>query len=138
MTKCRKEVRRHHRLPPFRGDFGSFKRAIISQESGGRYGVANAEGSGAMGLGQVMPDTARALSSRIGIPYQPDLLSGNSPRARSYQDKITDAALQEAWQAGGGNAESAARYYFAGPNKAGHGRKTDQYGRDILRRMGRT
>lgn len=83
-----------------------------------------------------MPDTARALSARLGLPYQPELLRGNSPQARQYQDRLTDAALQEAWRAGGGNAEKAARYYFAGPNKSGHGPKTDQYGRDILRRMG--
>lgn len=83
-----------------------------------------------------MPDTARALSGRLGIAYQPDLLRGNSPQARAYQDRLTDAALQEAWQAGGGNAERAARYYFAGPDKSGHGPKTDKYGRDILRRMG--
>lgn len=123
-------------LSGFRSDFGSFKSAIIGQESGGRYGVANTQGSGAMGIGQIMPDTAKALSARLGIPYQPNLLRGTSPQAMQYQDRLTDAALQEAWRAGGGNAEQAARYYFAGPDKSGHGPKTDQYGRDILRRMG--
>lgn len=89
-----------------------------------------------MGIGQIMPDTARALSNRLGLPYQPELLRGTSSQARAYQDKLTDAALQEAWRAGGGNAENAARYYFAGPDKSGYGPKTDKYGRDILRRMG--
>lgn len=119
----------------FRNSFGAFKRAIISQESGGRYGVANTEGSGAMGIGQIMPETARALSARLGLPYQPELLRGTGPEARRYQDRLTEAALSEAWKAGGGSAEQAARYYFAGPNKSGHGPKTRKYGTDILRRM---
>lgn len=123
-------------LVPFKGDFSSFKRAIISQESGGRYGVTNTEGSGAAGLGQIMPDTARALSARLGIPYQPALLRGTSPAAQQYQNALTDAALQEAWRAGGGNAAEAAKYYFAGPDRSGHGPKTSKYAQDILRRMG--
>ena len=116
--------------------FDAFKSAIIQQESGGRYGVANAEGSGAMGLGQIMPDTARALSSRIGLPYRPDLLAGTGREARAYQERLTDEAVREAWNYGGGNIRNAAAYYFAGPNKAGWGAKTRRYGNDILRRMG--
>lgn len=116
--------------------FDAFKQAIIGQESGGRYGVANAEGSGAMGLGQIMPDTARALSSRLGLPYRPELLSGTTAQARQYQDRLTQAAVQEAWQYGKGDTRRAAAYYFAGPNQRGWGAKTRQYGEDIVRRMG--
>lgn len=116
--------------------FNSFKSAIIGQESGGRYGVANTQGSGAMGIGQIMPETARALSARLGLSYRPDLLRGTGAEARAYQDQLTDAALQEAWQYGGGDPRLAAQYYFAGPNKSGWGEKTARYGNDILRRMG--
>lgn len=118
--------------------YGQFKQAIIGQESGGRYGVANTEGSGAMGIGQVMPDTARALAGRIGLPYRPDLMAGTSPEARAYQDRITDAAVQEAWNAGGAGRDvrTAAQYYFAGPDRDGWGPKTRRYGDDILNRMG--
>ena len=136
MTNFRREAVSATALATFKGNFGSFKSAIIGQESGGRYGVANTQGSGAMGIGQIMPDTARALSARLGLPYRPDLLGCTCPQSQDYQNRLTDAALQEAWRAGGGNAEQAARYYFAGPDKSGHGPKTDQYGRDILRRMG--
>ena len=115
--------------------FDSFKGAIIGQESGGRYGVANAEGSGAMGIGQIMPDTARSLARRLGLPYRPDLLGGRSPEAMRYQNALTQAALQEAWQYGGGDTRRAAHYYFAGPNQSKWGPKTRQYGNDILRRM---
>lgn len=116
--------------------FEAFKRAIIQQESGGRYGVANTEGSGAMGIGQIMPDTARKLASRIGLPYRPDLLRGTGPEARRYQDALTNEALREAWKYGGGDARRAGYYYFAGPNQKGWGPKTRRYGDDIVRRMG--
>ena len=118
------------------GGFSGFKRAIIAQESGGRYGVTNAEGSGAMGVGQIMPETGAALAKREGLPWRPDLMRGNSAEARAYQDRLTDAALKEAWQYGGGDPEKAAKYYFAGPNQKGWGSKTRRYGADVTRRMG--
>ena len=60
----------------------------------------------------------------------------NTPEARQYQDKLTDAAAQEAWQFGGGDLRKAAHYYFAGPDRKKWGPKTMQYGDDILRRIG--
>ena len=89
-----------------------------------------------MGLGQIMPDTARALSSRLGMPYRPDLLAGTGPQARQYQDRLTEAAVREAWNYGGGDIRKAAAYYFAGPDRKGWGPKTRRYGNDIIRRMG--
>lgn len=82
-----------------------------------------------------MPETAKALAARIGLPFRLDLMRGNSAEARAYQDRITEAALQEAWQAGGGNPAEAAKYYFAGPDTAKHGPKTARYVSDILRRL---
>jgi hypothetical protein len=118
--------------------YGSFKRAIIGQETGGRYGVSNTEGSGAAGVGQVMPDTAKVLAARIGISYRPDLLTGTSAVARQYQDQITEAALQEAWQAGGSGNDprTSASYYFGGSDRGKWGPQTHQYADEILGRMG--
>jgi len=93
------------------------------------------QGSGALGLGQVMPATARTLSARVGIPYSSDLLGGTDAASKDYQDRITDAAAQEAWQAGGGDPRAAAEYYFAGPNPALHGPKTRAYAKSILSRL---
>lgn len=121
----------------FANDYGSFKRAIIGQESGGRYGVPNAQGSGAMGIGQVMPDTAAALAQRIGLPYRPDLMGGTGPAAKQYQDAITEAAVQEAWKAGNGDLRHAAMYYHGGSNQQGWGPKTRRYGDEILARLGK-
>lgn len=116
--------------------FPDFKRAIIGQESGGRYGVPNAKGSGAMGIGQVMPETAKSLAARIGLPYRPDLMADTGPAGQQYQNSITDAALQEAWSAGGGDPRLAAHYYHGGSNRSGWGPKTQRYGDAVLARMG--
>lgn len=119
-----------------RGGYNDFHKAIIAKESGGRYGVANTEGSGAMGLGQIMPDTARGLAKRLGIAYRPELLAGDDEEARRYQDALTGAATKEAWEYGKGNPQLAAQYYFAGPDKSGWGPKTQAYGSDIISRLG--
>jgi hypothetical protein len=118
-------------------DFERFRKAIIAQESGGDYGVANAEGSGALGAYQFMPPTARALAERLGLPYRPDLLQGNKGRSkegRAYQDALGTAQLQDAIEFGGGDIGKAGAFHFAGPNTKGHGAKTRQYEKDILRR----
>jgi hypothetical protein len=117
-------------------DLAAFRRAIIQQESGGRYGVPNAEGSGAMGIGQIMPDTARALAKRLGLPYRPDLLAGKDKAARDYQIALTNEATREAYDYGKGDVSKAAAYYFAGPDKSKWGDKTKKYQNDILRRLG--
>lgn len=121
--------------PGTNAGYGAFKGAIIGQESGGRYGVPNSEGSGAMGVGQVMPGTARVLAGRLGVPYRPDLMGGTDRNARGYQDKITDTAVQEAWQAGGGDPAKAAMYYFGGSNRSRWGPKTRRYSSNILSRL---
>ena len=122
----------------FRVDYDSFKRAIIGQETNFRYGVPNSEGSGAMGLGQQMPATARALADRLGMPYRPDLMSGTSPEARAYQDRITDAAVREAWEAGGSGRDvrTSAMYYHGGSNRRGWGPRTQRYASNVLGRLG--
>lgn len=89
-----------------------------------------------MGVGQIMPKTAQVLAARMGLPYSPELLAGNHPAARAYQDKLTDAATREAWSAGHGDPRVAAQYYFAGPDRSGWKAKTRRYGDDIIRRMG--
>lgn len=83
-----------------------------------------------------MPDTARALSQRLGLPYRPDLLRGTSREAQAYQNALTQEAVQEAWRYGKGDPRRAAQYYFAGPDQRGWGPKTRKYGEDIIRRLG--
>lgn len=118
-------------------DFDKFRRAIIAQESGGDYGVTNAEGSGAMGAYQFMPDTARALAKRLGLPYRPDLMVGSKGRSaegKAYQDQLGEAQLKDAIAFGKGDVGRAGIYHFAGPNEGGWKAKTRDYEKDILRR----
>ena len=118
-------------------DLERLRKAIISKESGGDYGVMNAEGSGAMGAYQFMPPTARALATRLGLPYRPELLQGakgRSKEGRAYQDALGTAQLQDAIKFGGGDIGKAGAFHFAGPNKSGYGPKTREYEQDILRR----
>ncbi len=89
-----------------------------------------------MGIGQVMPETAKVLAGRVGLPYRPDLMRGTSPEARQYQDRITEAAAQEAWQAGGGDPRKAAMYYHGGSDQSGWGSKTHRYADEVIGRMG--
>lgn len=117
-------------------DLEAFRRAIIAQESGGRYGIPNAQGSGAMGIGQIMPATARALAKRLGLDYRPDLLAGTDKAARQYQDALTAEATREAWNYGKGDIDKASAYYFAGPDQQGWDKKTRQYQSAIRRRLG--
>jgi hypothetical protein len=118
-------------------DAERLRRAILMQESGGDYGVLNAEGSGAMGAYQFMPETARALAKRIGKEYRPDLMTGDKGRSkegRAYQESLMDAQMQDLLAYSGGDIGKAGAYHFAGPNTKGHGPKTRKYEQDILRR----
>ena len=119
------------------GSFRDFADAITGQESGGRYGIANTQGSGAMGIVQTMPETTKALAARLGVAYRPDLMAGATPEAMAYQNQLGNASLQDDWKFGGGDPRRAAYHHFAGPNQGGWGPKTRQYGNDILGRMSR-
>lgn len=118
-------------------DTARLRRALLMQESGGDYGVTNAEGSGAMGAYQFMPETARALARRIGKEYRPDLMTGakgRSKEGRAYQESLMDAQMKDILAYSGGDIGKAGAYHFAGPNTKGHGPKTRKYEQDILRR----
>ena len=118
-------------------DTERLRAALRAQESGGDYGVMNAEGSGAMGAYQFMPDTARALAKRLGMEYRPDLMSGKGGRSkegRAYQERLMDAQMKDILAFAGGDIGRAGIYHFAGPNEKGWGPKTRQYEKDILRR----
>ena len=90
-----------------------------------------------MGVGQVMPATGKALAARVGLPWRPELMAATHPEARQYQDRITDAAVREAWNAGGGGKDlrTAAMYYHGGSNRTGWGPKTQTYARQVLGRL---
>lgn len=117
----------------------ALRKALLEQESGGDYGAINAEGSGAMGGYQFLPDTARALAARLKMKYRPDLMSGEGGRSaegRAYQERLMSEQLKDIAKFSGGDPRAAAAYHFAGPNRKGWGKKTDKYISDVLGRMG--
>lgn len=90
-----------------------------------------------MGIGQVMPETGAALAKRIGLPWNPNMMASTSVAGKRYQDAITDAAVREAWNAGGQGKDpkASAMYYHGGSNRKIWGPKTRRYADEVLGRM---
>lgn len=112
----------------------TYRQATKAQESGGNYSAVSPKG--ALGAWQVMPQTAQAIAKRLGLPWNPQLMTDSSPAGQQYQDAIGNAATEEAWNYGQGNPALAAAYYHAGPDPKQHGPLTAQYTNDILARLG--
>ena len=111
--------------------------ALIQQESGGRgdaVGPLTAYGH-ALGSTQMLPDTAREMAQKLGLPFRPDLLRSNDPQALQYQRQLGRAYFEEGI-AKTGNVRDALRYYHGGPNRSMWGPKTNAYAAAVLRRVG--
>ncbi len=98
------------------------RQALIQQESGGDARAVNRSGSGATGLGQVMPENISAWSREIlgREVSRPEFI--NNP---DLQLQIIDGKLQQYWdqaiKASGGNKEEAVKrvasaWYSGNPN----------------------
>lgn len=109
--------------------------SLVAQESGGRAGVRGpmTQYGQALGRTQVLPSTARGIAQNLGIPYREDLLTGTSPEAAAYQDRLGRAYLQEGF-AKTGNARDALMYYHGGPDRSLWGPKTQRYADEVLMR----
>lgn len=118
-------------------DLEAFRNAIRQQESGNTAGAVGPETpyGQAEGVGQVLPTTAEPLARRIGLPWNPSMMRGTTPAALAYQTKISNAAIDEALTASGGDPAKAAAYYFAGPNPQLHGPKTQAYVQSVMAKM---
>lgn len=90
---------------------------------------------GALGSTQMLPDTARAMATKLGLPWRPDLLRSNDPQALDYQRRLGAAYLQEGFERTG-NTRDALRYYHGGPDRSIWGPKTNAYADAILSRLG--
>ena len=88
---------------------------VTSAESGSNPNAVSP--AGAMGLMQVMPETARQVAKDLGVPYREDLLTGSSEQARSYQSMIGKAYLAQMLTRYGGNPTLALAAYNAGPGR---------------------
>lgn len=107
---------------------------VISQESSGSYIAVNKE-TGALGRYQVMPETGKVLAKRLGLEWRPDAMRHDTPEDKAYQDKIGDAAIQDAIDHGNGDPRTVFSYYYSGsadPKKWGP--KTRKYADEMLAR----
>ena len=97
------------------GSTGSIERAlalaVTRQESGFNAGAVSP--SGALGLMQLMPGTARDVAGRLGVPYIQDKLT----RDPAYNVNLGTQYLSEMLQRFGGSYELALAAYNAGPSR---------------------
>ena len=97
------------------GGTGAVERAlalsVTKQESS--FNAAAVSPSGALGLMQLLPGTARDVAGRMGIPFIQDKLT----RDPSYNVQIGSQYLTEMLGRFGGSYELALAAYNAGPNR---------------------
>jgi hypothetical protein len=121
--------------PP--NDASAIMPALIAQESGGRAGVLGPQTQygQAEGRAQVLPKTAEAMARKLGVPWRPDLMRGDTPAAAAYQDKLGQAYLEEGLAKYGNDPRKALMYYHGGPDESLWGPKTHAYADQVLGRL---
>lgn len=83
--------------------------AVIQQESRGDQSAVSSKG--AVGVMQVMPDTARQVAAELGLPYDPERLKTDT----GYNKTLGTRYLQNMLGRYGGNQTLALAAYNAGP-----------------------
>ncbi len=85
--------------------------AIVQQESGGKVDAKSPKG--ALGLMQLMPDTARQVAAQLGMEYNPERLVKDA----AYNKALGAAYMREMLGRYGGNQTLALAAYNAGPSR---------------------
>lgn len=83
--------------------------AVIDAESKGVQSAVS--GKGAVGIMQLMPDTARAMAQKLGLDFDPEKLAKDA----NYNRQLGEAYLREMMLRYGGNQTVALAAYNAGP-----------------------
>ena len=98
-------------------DFDSLANAVERQESRGRPGAVSP--AGALGVMQLMPDTARMMHNRLfpGQPYNEARLTSDKPEDVAYNRSLGRAYLNDMLLRYGGNRTLALAAYNAGPGR---------------------
>lgn len=110
---------------------------LVQQESGGQAGILGPQTryGQAQGRTQMLPATARQMAERVGVPWRPEMMTGRTPEAAAYQDRLGMEYLREGFNRTG-NARDALRYYHGGPDRGIWGRNTNRYADEVLARAG--
>lgn len=87
--------------------------AVEAVESGGDGNAVS--GKGAKGVMQVLDSTGQEVAGKLGIAWQPELMTGTTTEAKAYQRKIGGAYLDQQLEKYGGNRTLALAAYNAGP-----------------------
>jgi soluble lytic murein transglycosylase-like protein len=116
------------------GELETLYRAMIRQESGGRAGVSGPKTvyGTALGMSQMLPNTAREMARRLGVPFDVSLLRGTSREAQEYQYRLGLEYAKEAWNNTNKTAFDIARYYHGGPNRELWKGKTATHGAKVF------
>ena len=97
------------------GSTGAVERAlalaVTRQESA--FNAAAVSSSGALGLMQLLPGTARDVATKLGVPFIQDKLT----RDPAYNVQLGTQYLSDMLRRFGGSYELAAAAYNAGPNR---------------------
>ena len=83
--------------------------AVMQAESGGDQSAVSPKG--AVGVMQLMPDTAREVATELGVPFDAEKLKGDS----AYNKALGTKYLQNMLARYGGNTTLALAAYNAGP-----------------------
>lgn len=111
--------------------------AAIQQESGGRPGVSGPQTAYgvAQGLTQMLPATAQEMAQKLGVQWNPELMTGTTPEAAQYQERLGRAYFDQGLQKYGGDVRKAVAYYHGGPDESIWGPKTRAHVEAVMRRV---
>lgn len=102
--------------------FDKLWNGLIHQESGGRQtsaqGAPVTSPKGAIGIAQVMPETAKYVAKKNGIPWDESRYKNDA----AYNENLGKLYFQEQLQDFGGDVAKALAAYNAGPGSASSGR----------------
>lgn len=107
-------------VTPGTGEPGSLWGRIKYAEGGVIDGVPQTSRAGAVGLSQIMPETARQIATELKLPYDENRLRTD----QGYNETLGRAYLDRLLQAYGGNEVLAAAAYNAGPGRVAEWTKT--------------
>lgn len=91
----------------------TIKAAVEAVESGGDGNAISSKD--AKGVMQVLDSTGKEVAEKLGIAWQPELMTGTTTEAKAYQRKIGGAYLDQQLEKYGGNRALALAAYNAGP-----------------------
>lgn len=84
-----------------------------------KYGEMSAQtavsSKGAMGVMQLMPATAQQVAQELNLPYDPKLLTADTPEGKEYNRQLGSKYLADMCERYGGNQTLAVAAYNAGP-----------------------